>query len=115
LAVSVADPVVARLVTVRAILGLLGKGDAGEKAKVPIEQAPFTSTSFESLWQLWLNCDYRGRTFYVYLPPRKSVQLRIIGWRWRIVGVDLPDDVNEKLAREVVKLTEQLLPNGGQH
>jgi Protein of unknown function (DUF2939) len=43
LAVSVADPVVARLMTVRAMLVLLGKGDAGEKAKVPIERAPFTS------------------------------------------------------------------------
>jgi hypothetical protein len=39
--VSVADPVVARLMTVRALLDLLDKGDAGEKAKVPIERAPF--------------------------------------------------------------------------
>src|SRR5262245_61331076 len=95
LAVSVADPVVARLMTVRALLDLLGKGDAGEKAKLPIERAPFTSTSFESLWRVWLNCDYRGRSFYVYLPPKKSraeqfrAQLLLIGWRWRIVGLDL--------------------------
>jgi Protein of unknown function (DUF2939) len=46
LAVSLADPVVARLMTIRALLDLLEKGDAGEKAKVPIERAPFTSRAF---------------------------------------------------------------------
>jgi hypothetical protein len=70
--VSVADPVVARLMTVRALLDLLGKGDAGKQAKLPLERAPFTSASFNSLWQLWLNSDYQGRNFYIYLPPRKS-------------------------------------------
>ena len=60
LVVSVADPIVARLMTVRAILDLLGKGDAGEKAKLPIDRAPFTASSFQSLWRLWLESDYRG-------------------------------------------------------
>jgi hypothetical protein len=117
LAVSAADPVIVRLMTVRAMLDLLGKGDAGEKAKLPIERAPFTSTSFESLWQVWLNCDYRGRDFYVYLPPKKSraeqfrAQLRLNNWRWRIVGLDLPEDLKEQLAKELVKLTNELLPD----
>ena len=66
LVVSVADPIVARLMTVRAILDLLGKGDAGEKAKLPIDRAPFTASSFQSLWRLWLESDYH----YVYLPPK---------------------------------------------
>jgi hypothetical protein len=113
--VSVADPVVARLMTVRALLDLLWKGDAGEKAKVPVERAPFTSASFKSVWQLWLSSDYLGRSFYVYLPPKKSraeqfrAQLRLIGWRWRIVGLDLPEDLKEHLAQELVKLTQDRL------
>jgi hypothetical protein len=117
--VSVADPVVARLMTVRALLDLLGKGDAGEQAKVPLERAPFTSASFNSLWQLWLNSDYRGRNFYIYLPPKKShadqfrAQLRFIGWRWRIVGLDLPEDLKEHLAKELVKLTQDRLNQEG--
>jgi hypothetical protein len=117
LAVSAADPVIVRLMTVRAMLDLLGKGDAGEKAKLPIERAPFTSTSFESLWQVWLNCDYRGTDFYVSLPPKTSradqfrAQLRLINWQWRIVGLDLPEDLKEHLAKELVKLTNELLPD----
>ena len=49
LMVSAADPIIARLMTVRALLDLLNKGDAGEQAR--------------------LNSEYRGRSFSVYLPP----------------------------------------------
>ena len=119
--VSMADPVVARLMTVRALLDLLGKGDAGVKAKMPVERAPFTSASFNSLWQIWLSSEYSGRSFYVYLPPKRTrseqfiVHLHLRGWRWRIVGVDLPDDLKEQLARELVKLTQDRLnPEGSQ-
>jgi Protein of unknown function (DUF2939) len=111
IAVSVADPVVARLMTVRALLALLGKGEAGENAKVPVDRAPFTPTAFKSVWRLWLNSDYLGRDFYAYLPPegarndRFRVHLRFIRWRWRVVGVDLPEELQEKLVRELIKLT----------
>ena len=112
LVVSVADPIVARLMTVRAILDLLGKGDAGEKAKLPIDRAPFTASSFQSLWRLWLESDYRGSNFYVYLPPKGlreeqfRVHLRIIRWHWWVVGLELPEDLKERLARELIKLTQ---------
>jgi hypothetical protein len=74
LAISVADPVVARLMTVRALLDLLGKGDAGEKAKLPMERAPFTSTSFESLWRIWLN----SRDKLLCLFAAKEVSFRAV-------------------------------------
>jgi hypothetical protein len=116
-AVSVADPVVARLMTVRALLDLLGKGEAGENAKVPIYRAPVTPASFKSVWRLWLNSDYLGRDFYVYLPPEGSrsdrfkLHLQLMRWRWRVVGIDLPEDLKEQLVRELIKLTkEQLVP-----
>jgi len=114
-AVSVADPVVARLMTVRALLDLLGKGKAGENANVPIERAPFTQGSLNSLWQVWLGSDYLGRDFFVYLPPGKAredqfrVNLRLIEWHWLMVGLDLPKDLKEHLARELIKLTKDHL------
>jgi hypothetical protein len=121
-AVSVADPIVARLMTVTALLDLLSKGEAGKSAKVKIDRAPFTSTSFDSVWRLWLNSEYLGRDFYVHLPPGGSrseqfkVRLRLIRWRWRLVGIDLPEELKEKLARELVKLTQERLkpPSGSQ-
>ena len=56
--------------------------------------------------------DYRGRNFFVYLPPKKSreeqfrVNLRLTGWHWRMVGLDLPEDLKEHLAKELIKLTK---------
>jgi hypothetical protein len=61
LMVSAVDPIVARLMTVRALLDLLNKGDAGEQAKVPLDRAPFTPASFNSPWHLWLNSEVPRR------------------------------------------------------
>ncbi len=114
--VSVADPVVARLMTVRALLDLLGKGKAGDNASVSVERAPFASGSLSNFWQVWLDSDYLGRDFYVYLPPKKSreeqfrVHLRLKDWRWQMVGLDLPDDLKEHLARELIKLSQERSP-----
>jgi hypothetical protein len=115
LAVSVADPVVARLMTVRALLDLLSKGEAGEGAKVRMERAPITPNAFKSVWRLWLHSDYLGRDFYVHLPPEGpredqfTLHLRPINWRWKVVGIDLPEELKERLAQEIVKLTQERL------
>ena len=101
--------------TVRALLDLLNKGDAGEQAKVPLDRAPFTPASFNSPWRLWLNSERRGRSVYIYLPPTKSradqfkAHLRVIQWRWHIVGLDLPGDLKQHLAEELKKLAEDRL------
>ena len=115
LAVSVADPVVARLMTVRALLDLLGKGDAGRGTKVAIERAPFAPHAFNSLWRLWLNSDYLGRDFYARLPPEGpweaqfTVHLRPIDWRWKVIGIELPEQLKDRLAREVIELGKERL------
>ena len=107
LAVSVADPVVAQLMTVRALLDLLAEGKAG-KAKVRAERAPFTTQAFESTWRLWLSADYLRRDFYIYLPPGRArstqfrISLRLQRVRWMIVGIELPPELTQKLARELV-------------
>lgn len=110
LAVSVADPVVAQLMTVRALLNLLAKGTAGKA--VQAERAPFTTDAFQSVWRLWLSADYLGRDFYIYLPPDGArstqfrVHLRLERWRWTIVGIELPEELAQKLARELIDVTQ---------
>jgi DUF2939 family protein len=112
-AVSVADPVVARLMTVTALLDLLGKGKVGDRTSVAVDRAPFASGSLGNLWQVWLDSDYFGRDFYVYLPPKKAreeqfrVDLRLKRWRWQMVGLDLPDDLKQHLARELIKASQE--------
>ena len=90
---SVADPLVARLMTVAALLDLLGKGEAKTNGRSHASRPPFTAGAFDSVWRLWLNSDYLGRDFYIYLPPeaRRSEQFRVHlrpdNWRWTVVGI----------------------------
>ena len=78
--------------TVRALLGFLGKGNAGENAKVPLGTRTIHLGALNDLWQAWLDSDYLGRNFYVYLPPKKSreeqlrLNLRLTGG----IGASLP-------------------------
>ena len=110
---SVADPLIARLATVRALLELLGEGKIEANGKiVHTDQVPIDRGSFDSVWRLWLNSDYSGRDFHIYHPPKASrtkqfqVRLRLINWRWTVVGIYLSEEVTERLARELLELTD---------
>ena len=112
-ALSAADPVVARLITINALLDLLGKGEAAYAAKVPIDRAPLTPNSLGNVWRLWLNADYLGTKFYVRLPPDRprakqfGVELRLSNWRWTLSGIILPEDLKDKLVRELIDQAEK--------
>jgi hypothetical protein len=108
-AVSVADPLVSRLMTVRALLKLLGDGEIDVNGKmVRTDHVPIDRRSLDSVWHLWLNAEYRGGDFYVFLPPEAPpseqfrVHLRPIDWRWMVVGIHLPEKVRRRLASELL-------------
>lgn len=56
-----------------------------------------------------LGSEYRGRNFYVSLPlsahPKDSyrLRLRLSQWTWRLAGIELPEEVQIRLARELLK------------
>jgi len=112
-ALSAADPIVARLMTVNALLNLLGRGEAGDAASLTLDRAPLTSKALGSVWQLWLSADYLGTKLYIHLPPDRArakqfrVEMRLRNWRWRITGIDLPEDLKGQLAQELVDLAEE--------
>jgi len=76
--------------------------------------APFTANSFGSTWQIWLNSDYSGRTFYVTVPvDRPSAQhfrirLRLVNWDWKLLALDLPESANTHLIQELAKVIADL-------
>jgi hypothetical protein len=113
LTVSVADPIVARLMTMRVLLDLLGKGEAKGVKTVRMDRAPLTTKALETSWRLVLNSTYAGRDFYVRLPPQGphsaqfEIHLRLSSWRWIIVGIELPRDLTTRLARELVDTTKE--------
>jgi hypothetical protein len=110
---SVADPIVAKLISPEALLDLLRNGWPG--AAIP-ERPPglagIGSASFGNWWALFANSEYGLSGFSVSLPVEKPqaqqfrVYLSLSRQGWRLSGLDLPEDI-------VTKLTEQLIGKGG--
>jgi hypothetical protein len=97
----------AKILNPERLLDLLGKGSSGLAA-------PLTANSFGSAWQIWLNSDYSGRTFYVAVPvdrpsdQRFRVRLRLVHWDWKLSGLDLPESMRAHLAQELARATADL-------
>ena len=63
-----------------------------------------------------LASELRGRNFYVTIPlsaaPQQGyrLRLRLSQWRWKLAGVDLPEDIVDRLARELMRLNNPAAP-----
>jgi hypothetical protein len=72
--------------------------------------APFAPSSFGSPWQIWLNSDYSGRTFYVTVPvdrpsdQRFRIRLRLVRWDWRLLALELPESTKAQLIEEIARV-----------
>ena len=109
-AANMADPLVSQIVNPENLLDLL---DKGWPSQVTSESQPAqwggVSLDVSRAWQLYLNSEYSGRDFYVSLPvtaPRHRqfrVNLRLIAGRWKLAGIDLPEELRTALARELLK------------
>ena len=74
--------------------------------------APFAPSSFGSPWQIWLNSDYSGRTFYVTVPvdrpsdQRFRIRLRLVHWDWRLLAFELPESTKAHLIEEFARMMD---------
>ena len=110
LASAVANPIVARLVTRAALADLLQNGwpktVLGDPP--PNLQRP-NWNALGNAWQLYANSEYGLGEFRIKLPvdgPRERqfrIHLGLRGLSWKLIGLDLPRDVQERLARELMK------------
>jgi hypothetical protein len=110
-AVSVADPLVAKLMTPEAFIAFLKTGwptaafpDGGPPGIVGI-----SSDSFGTAWQTFANSEYGfGRfdvTVPITAPPERQFNLRfrLSQWRWRLKAIGLPASVQDRFADELIK------------
>ncbi len=110
LATSVADPMVARLVSRVALGQLLQNGwpkdVLGER---PMELPAPDWNALGTAWQLYANSEYGLGTFQLRLPADRPaarqfrVHLALHGLTWKLTGFDLPRDVLDRLARELMQ------------
>jgi hypothetical protein len=107
---SLADPMVAKLVSPETFLDLLRDGKPGD---VLSEDAPsvggLSSDAFKSLWRVYVNSELGIARFFldvpVDTPPQESFRLQFClrDWTWRLCGVELPEQLQLRLAQEVMK------------
>jgi hypothetical protein len=110
LANAIADPLVAKIVSRLAIAQFLQSGwptpVLGDRP--PNIPAPNWNT-LGDIWHLYANAQYGWRDFSLHLPvdqPRARqyrVNLTREGLTWKLTGFDLPDEVADRLARELIK------------
>jgi hypothetical protein len=109
-AASFTDPLVEKLITSASItelmrsgwtVPLLGDRPAGFEGLDP--------NALGNAWQLYLQADYGlGEVRFpvpVSRPKEKQfrVRLALSGWTWKLAGLDLPHDLQERLVRELIK------------
>lgn len=110
LATAIADPLVTKIVSRLALAQFLQNG---WPTPVLGDRPPtFPTPNWNALgdvWQLYANAQYGVRDFSLRLPvnePRARqfrVNLTLEGLTWTLTGFELPDEVAERLARELVK------------
>jgi Protein of unknown function (DUF2939) len=103
----------ARLSHPERLLELLRKGSVSTDPSLRSSLAtPFAPSSFGSPWQIWLNSDYSGRTFYVTVPvdrpsdQRFRIRLRLVHWDWKLLALELPESTKAHIIEEFAKMMD---------
>jgi hypothetical protein len=75
---------------------------------------PASAVSLMPNWsrilELYVNSEYTLRDFSIWLPmqqplpQRFRLRMQLVKWRWKLVGIDLPEQLRVALAEEVAKV-----------
>lgn len=109
LGTSLADPLIAEILNPEALLDLLDRGWPETIVSVPRPEGlrGLSQGALGSVWGLWLNAEYRGSHFDVSLPPDSApdrqfkLHLALKAWKWKLEGIDLPEQLRMQLARDL--------------
>lgn len=107
---TIADPLIARYLSPAALAGLLNDprlaaGESGSAAS-----GGFGLGSVQDAWRLFVTAQSRGFRAISFLVPvdrpadeQFRLQLRIKGFGWRLVGIELPPPILQRLVQELIK------------
>jgi DUF2939 family protein len=109
-ALGIAHPVVERLISAQALSDLLGTGwPVTVVPNPPPGTVGINSDTIGTVWQIFAGSEYGIGRFEisapVALPPtgRFRLTFRLLQWRWRLVGITLPEGIQNLLADELDK------------
>jgi Protein of unknown function (DUF2939) len=113
-ALSIADPVVKKLISPEALSELLAVGwPVAVVPDPPPGTIGITRSTMGTIWQVFANSEYGLGRFELAapaaLPPQQRFGLtfRLLQWRWRLVAVTLPENIQNLLADELIKATRR--------
>ena len=107
---SVADPIVAKLISPEALLDLLHNGRLS--GVFPDIVPPIEGLSSETLgnvWRVYANSELGIARFFIAVPidkpPVEGFRLGfcLTGWRWKLCSAELPEQLQLRLAQEISK------------
>jgi hypothetical protein len=107
---SVADPIVAQLITADALVELLNTG--WPTAVLPDRGAGaqgLSANALGSAWHVFIRSEQGLRRFDIPVPAAAppgqqfTLQFRLTNWAWKLSGVALPEAIRIRLAQELIK------------
>ena len=109
-AFGIANPIVQKLISPEALSELLGMGwPVTVGSDPPPGTAGITERTIGTIWQLFKNSEYGFARFEVAAPsvlPRQQrfrLTFRLLQWRWHLVAVTLPENIQNLLGDELAK------------
>jgi hypothetical protein len=109
-ATSFIDPMIEKLLSPATLAELMRKGWPTEVlAEAPAEIEGLDPNTLGNAWRLFLNSDYGIGEVRVTVPvsqPKEKqfrVELALERWTWKLAGLTLPIELQERLARELMK------------
>ncbi|MBX9930071.1 MAG: DUF2939 domain-containing protein [Methylobacterium sp.] len=121
-AAALAIPLVETLVTPGTVVDLLDDGwpqslDLGRNGAEAPPTQPRQGLRIEGIGRLlafYLASEMRGfRTVVIPVPPNQGperrfrVRLRLRGWTWRLVDIELPEDLRQRIAQSIAQAAER--------
>jgi hypothetical protein len=111
---SIADPIVAQLISAQALTDLLA---SGWPSTVLPEKLPalrgLSTGSVGSVWQILANSDHGLRTFSLAVPANVApefqfkLRFRLSGLTWRLYDIRLPQGLLTSLTREMIRTVDK--------
>jgi hypothetical protein len=109
---SVADPIVNRLVSPEALSELLSEGwpITVVAAPPPPGTLGINERTLGTMWQVFGTAEYGFARFEASAPVelpashRFRLTFQLLQWRWRLVGITLPEQIQDVLADELIKV-----------
>lgn len=106
---AVADPIIDQMLQPEALIELLQQGGAETFAGKNLGVQGWDAPNLGNLRGLIRSTEYSGRTFYVTVPLQADedtgyrLKLRLSGWTWKLAGIGLPQQMQDRIAQEIAK------------